>query len=169
MVLYDSRFGDTERVAFALGQGLEAVGVGARVSQIREVDPRELTAFDLIALGGPTHHHGLSDEVRAFLARLAGLDLKGRAGFAFDTRYDRPGSGSAARQIELALREVGLTVLRPYVSALVRVPEGRAARPPRGHHYPVLLEPGSEAAFQQLGAEIGRAMIRALADPPVPA
>lgn len=42
--------------------------------------------------------------MKEFLERLKGVDLKGRDGFAFDTRLESRFSGSTAKFIEKKLR-----------------------------------------------------------------
>ncbi|AFU58949.1 hypothetical protein Ngar_c20170 [Candidatus Nitrososphaera gargensis Ga9.2] len=52
------------------------------------------------------------------------MDLKGRRGFAFDTRLDSRLSGSADRFVEKRLQELGTDIIRPRASALVVCEKG---------------------------------------------
>ena len=52
------------------------------------------------------------------------MDLKGKRGFAFDTKLESRLSGSAAKFIEKKLRERGLDIIRPHGSAIVAGQKG---------------------------------------------
>jgi hypothetical protein len=114
VVVYESMFGNTERVARAIGQGLEALG-NVQVIEVNEA-PAHLDDIDLLVVGGPTHAFGMS---RARTREDAGRQAEGRlvsqhlgirewlptlpsaavAAAAFDTRVAkvRRLPGSAAR------------------------------------------------------------------------
>jgi hypothetical protein len=46
-----------------------------------------------------------------FLGKLKSIDICGKYGFAFDTKFDSRMSGSAAKFIEKELRNLGLQIL----------------------------------------------------------
>jgi hypothetical protein len=128
LVVYESWFGNTRRVAEEIAGGLAAEGE----VDVRTVDDplSALEGVDLLVLGGPTHVHGLSSRrsregaleqgghgeagigVRGFIDRLPnGAD--GPRVAAFDTRAHKPVLlvGSAARGIARRLREHGYTLV----------------------------------------------------------
>lgn len=88
VVVYDSKFGNTERIADAIARGVgtlgsvlvmdtaEAIGVGQR-----SADPP-----DLMLLGGPTQRRSASPALRAFIDALP-ASLRGVPVATFDTRY----------------------------------------------------------------------------------
>ena len=51
LVVYESMWGNTEKVARAVADGLG----GARVAECHDVTPDELGDLDLLVVGGPTH------------------------------------------------------------------------------------------------------------------
>lgn len=134
MVLYESMFGNTRRVASAIGEGLNGY---ASVRSLREVCANDFTAVDLVVIGGPTHEHGLSQfatrmtaecraettgltldagasvaiGLRELFRRLRTLD--GVAAAAFDTRRHAPVdvTGSAAIAIARRLRRTGAVLV----------------------------------------------------------
>lgn len=57
LVVYESMFGNTRHVAEAIARGVATTGAvkTVPVSQAREED---LSAYDLLIVGGPTHVHG---------------------------------------------------------------------------------------------------------------
>lgn len=114
LLLYDSRFGNTEAIARAIANG---AATGSSVTILdAEVAKREQFAGrpDLVIVGGPTHNHGPSDGLKA-LADLVARRLPGVAAACFDTRYRGPvllmGSGAAATAKSLA--KVGSILVAP--------------------------------------------------------
>jgi len=149
IVVYDSNFGNTERIARALARGLEEEGAEVDCLRIDEVDVERLAEYDFIAVGGPTHMIRTSKPMKAFLERLRTVDLRGLKGFSFDTRNEsRMNSrslllleNSAARVIEGVLKSRKVEIVMPRRSALVEGREGP-------------LYDGMEEMFTQMGAEI---------------
>ena len=97
VVVYDSRFGNTERLARAIAETLGA-GEPAAVVAAGTVSERDLAGMDLLAVGGPTQGHGLSPALKAFLKRIPPEAVRGVPTVTFDTRLPWPRflSGSAA-------------------------------------------------------------------------
>ena len=59
VVVYESMYGNTHRVAEAIGTGLGAA-FDVSVVPVSHADPALLAGVDLLVVGGPTHVHGLS-------------------------------------------------------------------------------------------------------------
>jgi flavorubredoxin len=119
IVLFDTLFGNTEKIANSLVKGLRDEGVGVGGMSIIAADINEIAAYDFIALGAPTQFETASRPMKEFLERLKDLDLKSKYGFAFDTRLDDIMAGSAAEYIEKKLEKYGLKILMPHKSATV--------------------------------------------------
>lgn len=83
-VVYDSRTGNTERMAKAVAEGAKAVK-GAEVILAYRVKAEELAEADAIILGSPTHHHEITKNMKGLLEELASSEvkLKGKVGAAF--------------------------------------------------------------------------------------
>ncbi len=153
IVVYDSGFGNTEKIARALAAGLRDGGIDADTARVDGVEAGELAGYDLIAVGGPTHIIGASKPMKEFLERLKAVDLRGLKGFSFDTRNEsRMNSrmwlmfeNSAARVIEGALRKEKMDIVRPRRSAIVEGREGP-------------LHEGMEETFRQIGVEIAKSI-----------
>jgi hypothetical protein len=65
IVIYESMFGNTHAVAEHIAEGIEVPGAQAFVAtvvSVHDASPEQLTAADLIVVGGPTHVHGMSSE-----------------------------------------------------------------------------------------------------------
>jgi hypothetical protein len=68
VVVYESMYGNTHRIAEAIGAGLEA-SCDVTVVPAAEASPAVLDGAGLVVVGGPTHVHGMS---RAATRRAAG-------------------------------------------------------------------------------------------------
>jgi flavodoxin len=105
VVIYDSKFGNTETIAQAIGRGLSALG-DVRVMSTGEATLTERP--DLLLLGGPTQNHGASRGLREFMDALPAV-LRGVPVAMFDTRYRGSTwlTGSAAEKAAKAIRKAG--------------------------------------------------------------
>jgi flavodoxin len=119
LVLYESQFGNTKKIAELVGNSLEAQGP-VRVSSIGSFQQSYLEGVDLVVVGGPTQAHSMTIAMRHFLDKLeakpAGIEAA-----AFDTRIKGPGFlwGSAAKEIDSKLRGAGFKVIAPPEDFLV--------------------------------------------------
>lgn len=82
LVIYDSEFGNTQKVAEAIGAALPA----AEVRHMKQVTPDELRALDCLVVGSPTQKLNFTDGMRDFLASIPPNALDGVCIAAFDTR-----------------------------------------------------------------------------------
>jgi flavorubredoxin len=154
IVLYDTLFGNTERIAKRMATGLHKSGVEAESVNIKQAQVDRLAGYDLLALGAPTQYFTASKPLKAFLEQLKGVNLKGKRGFAFDTRLDSRLSGSAAKFIEKRLQELGIDIIRQRASALVVCEKG--AKPED-----TILKEGMEDLFESIGRELGTLLKKA--------
>ena len=86
LVVYDSVFGNTERVAQAMGEALEPLGDVDRC-RVTAVEPEELTAVDLLIVGSPTRGFRPTSAAKNLLRRIPARGLDGVRVAAFDTRF----------------------------------------------------------------------------------
>lgn len=126
LVLYESEFGNTRKLAEQIGKELSAQGP-VRVAGIAEYDPAFLAGVDLFVLGAPTQAHGVSQRMKEFLTRLQSRPAGIRAA-VFDTRVKGPMLlwGSAARAIAPQLETAGFKLVVPpenFVVTFSRPPE----------------------------------------------
>jgi sulfite reductase alpha subunit-like flavoprotein len=147
VVLYESWFGNTRRVAERIAEGLRAADVQAQVCRIDQVDSNAVDTADLIVIGGPTHAHSISNAATRIEARhwaedpdkqltldtdpstpglrewLEAAGPSARRFAAFSTRADLAEllSGSAAHSIRRRLHKKGWTVFSPDESFIVPV------------------------------------------------
>jgi flavodoxin len=108
LIVFDSAYGNTERIARAIGAALEPHGTVA-VTRAADVRTTDLAALDLLIAGGPTQRHRASPALAAWLEGLGRRTLDGVPAAAFDTRYRMSAllSGSAAGVIARRLNRAG--------------------------------------------------------------
>lgn len=125
VVVYDSQFGNTERVAQIVARALDEFGP-ARAAHVNETAVTQLRDVDLLVFGGPTQGLNGSTAMRAFIEKLPAEALRGAKIACFDTRLRLPRwlGGFAGPQLERRLRKLGVTLLAPPVGFYVVVREG---------------------------------------------
>ncbi|MEW6567011.1 MAG: flavodoxin domain-containing protein [Chloroflexota bacterium] len=108
LIVYDTVYGNTEKVALAIAEGLKP-SIPARLEKAGQAREIRLAGAALLIVGGPTHMGGMSEPLRAIVAATQKGALRGVSVAAFDTRYHVPieESGSAAEKVAPALRELG--------------------------------------------------------------
>ncbi len=153
VIVYESMFGSTKKVAEAIAGGL-ADCAEVSVVPVTPADAHILDGADLVVVGGPTHTHGMSRPgtrkmagklagkpgrevelvpgavsgpgVREWLASLSRLEV---AGAAFDTRLQGlPAfAGRASKSIRRLLARHGARIAASPESFLVQGPTGALA------------------------------------------
>jgi flavodoxin-like protein len=179
VVVYESMFGNTRRIAGAIGTGLVKAVEGCVVSVVPVVDANytQIKEAELIVVGGPTHAHGmtrastrqgaakmagqagsgvrmesdaLADGLREWLDSLGESDVHAKAA-AFDTRMQGPTAltGRASKRIARALWHHGYELVADPESFIVTKQN--------------TLEPGEEDRAKLWGAGLAAAFSAAAA------
>ncbi|MFN2221085.1 MAG: flavodoxin family protein [Candidatus Promineifilaceae bacterium] len=86
VVIYHSKFGNTQLVAEAMAGVLQAAGPSRALSADR-LTIADLQDVDLVVLGSPTHKMNLPVALRPLLDSLPKRCLRGKSVAAFDTSY----------------------------------------------------------------------------------
>ena len=150
IVIYDSKFGNTEKIARSFAGGLQMSGIDTTCIITNDVRTESLKDYDFIAIGAPTQMFTASKPMKDFLLRLEGAQgLEGKYAFAFDTKFASRLSRSASKFIEKTLKELGMEIARPRQSAIVDKTEGP-------------FENGEEESFEKIGYDIGISLARDL-------
>ncbi len=146
LIVYHSLFGNTEKVANALATGLQSGGCDAETVKVSAVDFSSLSDADLLCVGTPVHAFNISKPVKEFLEQLMNQkNLSGKKAFAFDTKMKSRLAGTAGGKIEKKLKQLGIEIVKPAKSAVVKGREGP-------------LEEGAEETFRQIGIELAKMM-----------
>ena len=85
LVVYESFFGNTEKVAQAIGEGLGAQEQ-VEIRRVGEVESEHLTDLTLLVVGSPTRAFHAAPSIGAFLRTLDANRLDNVKVAAFDTR-----------------------------------------------------------------------------------
>jgi hypothetical protein len=175
LVIYESMFGSTRKIAEAIAAGLAGTSTVV-VSSVNDVAPESIDLADLIVIGAPTHVHGMSmPATRAAAVAMTKdprrqLELDGKAlGIgvrewlqalppasalyaAFDTRRDMPRllTGAASRSIRRNLSRRGWRQVASRSSFLVDDNE--------------TIKAGELERARAWGERVGRVAAAALAD-----
>jgi len=107
LIIYDSMWGSTEKIAYALYEGISETDTPVSMKKLSNNDISdiitELQDSKLILLGSPTLNNGMMPTMGAFLTYLKGLKPRNRVGFVFGS-YGW--GGQAVGEIEKILQSL---------------------------------------------------------------
>ena len=90
LVVYDSVFGNTEKIALKIGEEL-----GAETIKVSEVSYDQLIGLDCLVVGSPTRAFNPTKAITSFLKGIPSSQLTGIKVASFDTRMDTKKVGNA--------------------------------------------------------------------------
>lgn len=122
VVVYDTKFGNTEQVAKGIAKVLNG-----DIIIVTNVDFTKLKDYDIFAFGCPTHAWNMSKGMKQALNSLKGHSFKGKRAAAFDTKYKSRFAGSAAKKIQSKLKKLDFEIAMDPVSFIVTGSEGPLA------------------------------------------
>jgi len=96
LIVYDSKFGNTEKIARAIGEAITPLGE-AKVVKVGDANPSELSSIDFLIVGSPTHGGGATRAIKEFLRKIPANALKNVGVAAFDTRFSAKDKGLGTR------------------------------------------------------------------------
>ena len=148
LVVYESKYGNTKRIAEAIVEGIKQAGdIECKLVSPAEAQPDELLRYDAILFGGPNHMQEPSRGVTGFLERASSVDLRGKLSAAFDT-YMGANKGIAVAKLQRKIREKlrGVKLVGEGFSAEVKSRTGP-------------LVDGEIPKAQQFGLNVGHAIL----------
>ena len=87
VIVYDTMWHSTEKMAYAIAEGLGSVGVPTRIMDLKtnhhSAVMTEVARCGLVVVGSPTHNNGILPHVAGFLTYMKGLRPQNRLGGAF--------------------------------------------------------------------------------------
>ena len=86
MVVYDSAYGNTERIAQAIGDALGSQA-DVQVARAGDIKPEQLAGVGLLIVGSPTQKFSPTGATTGFLKGIPKNGLQGTKVAAFDTRF----------------------------------------------------------------------------------
>jgi NAD(P)H dehydrogenase (quinone) len=108
LIVYDSRTGNTQKMALAVADGVKQVkGVEVVVKNVDEANTEDLLGADGIIVGSPTYCGLMSGKIKTFVDKSAviGEKLDGKVGAAFTSSS---GTAGGAETTLLSILEVML-------------------------------------------------------------
>jgi len=117
VVVYETMWGATEKMARKITEGLAAAGISVKLFDINTADRTEVIKEMLDAkgfiIGSSTHDNGMLPSIAGFLEFLKGLQPKNRVASAFGS-YGW--AGGAVKSVEGLLEEAGIETIKPGIS-----------------------------------------------------
>ena len=125
LIVYDSQYGNTERIAQEIGETLSALG-RARAVRVDAVRASDLEGVELLFIGSPTQGWRPTQAIQSYLRSPSFDQLRGAHVACFDTRFNKPRwlTGSAASAMAKRLRERGVALSGEPESFFVAGTEG---------------------------------------------
>ena len=107
LIVYDSMWGSTEKIAYSLREGIEEAGIPVAIRSLKTTDFSDIITDVItskyILIGSPTLNNSMLPTMGGFLTYLKGLKPKNRIGFVFGS-YGW--GGQAVGDIEKILKEL---------------------------------------------------------------
>ena len=126
LVVYDSVYGNTEKIARAIGEALASSGE-VKIVRAGEANAAALASIDLLIVGAPTQSGKPTLAVQEFLGKIPANALKNIRVASFDTRvkvFIAKLFGYAAGRIADSLKAKGGNLAAPPEGFLVKGKEG---------------------------------------------
>jgi len=121
IIVYESKYGNTRRVAEAIAEGMGAVsGAEAVLCELKEVDRKGLKDFDAVVVGSPNHIGTATRSIRKFIDEMGKPGLEGKVVAVFDT-YMGGDFEKAVKKMEKSVRVKVAGVKLPVPGLSIRV------------------------------------------------
>jgi NAD(P)H dehydrogenase (quinone) len=107
LIVYDSKTGNTEKMASAIAKGAEKMGAEATVKRVEQTKLEDLQRADGIIMGSPTYFGQMSAKLKALIDESVKIHekLTGKVGAAFTS------AGGTATGAETTLLSIVQTML----------------------------------------------------------
>ena len=129
LVIYDSVFGNTEKIAQAIANAL-ASQVDVELLQADKAAPEQTKGLDILVVGSPTRGFRPTEAVTDLLKGIPARALQGLKVAAFDTRFDADKIDSAA--LRFVVKTGGYAAKR--IASRLKKAGGNLIVPPEGFY-----------------------------------
>ncbi len=105
IVVYDSKGGNTEKLAAAIARGMQKAGLETKVKKVEKATTKDLVEADAVVLGSPTYFANMTAKMKDFIDRSIKIypdKLKDKVGAVF-TSYGGVGGDVTAISLILAM------------------------------------------------------------------
>ena len=127
IVVYDTSYGNTKKIAEAIAETLKESGVEVDLFDVKDVKKSIARVYDFLVIGSPTRFGTMSFAINGFLGKVKTEEWMGKPFAAFDTenpenieraRAERK-EWSAAEKISEKLRDKKMNQMLPVLKAVV--------------------------------------------------
>jgi menaquinone-dependent protoporphyrinogen IX oxidase len=127
IIVYDTSYGNTKKVAETLAETLKESGIEADLFDLKDVKKLSAKDYDFLALGSPTKYGTMSFAMKFFLGKVKSEEWMNKPFVAFDTENPENIEKAAAEKKEWSagekiadkLREKNMNQLLPVLKASV--------------------------------------------------
>jgi flavorubredoxin len=145
LVVYDTSYGNTEKIALSICAGMKEVGLNdVTCKKADSVVIDDFKSADVWVLGSPTHVGSATGTIKKVLKSAIKTGASAKIGVAFDTRFDKATKGGA-QKIQKMMERAGMKIAVPGEWFIVENMKGP-------------LAPGEEAKAVTFGRKIAGAI-----------
>ena len=127
IVVYDTSYGNTKKVAETITETLKESGIEVDLSDVKDVKKLNAKDYNFLVLGSPTKFGTMSFAIKGFLGKVKSEEWMNKPFVAFDTENPEnveKKQGSAGEKIAAKLMEKKMNQLAPVLKALVHEMKG---------------------------------------------
>lgn len=121
LIVYDSLYGNTERIANAIGEKLSSYH-DTKTIKVIKANPNDIDGIDILIIGSPTHGGRFTDPIKTFIGLLPEKELQAIKTLTFDTSFPTTNMGffinhivkifgNAAPRLSKELKKKGANVI----------------------------------------------------------
>ena len=122
LVIYDSQYGNTQKVAEAV-----AKSISGKPLCVSDINATDLTGVEILIVGSPTQGGQSTQNIQAFLGSIPGGFLKNVKVAAFDTRFSESKVNFA---LKILIKTIGYAA--PKIAKSLEAKGGRLILHPEG-------------------------------------
>ncbi len=108
LVIYDTNYGNTKKIAKAVASKL---GKGTKTVSVADLKKKDLKGIDVLVAGCPVIASSPTEKMSRFLTSLKDNELKGIKAASFDTRMKLFFFTDAAKKISKELTRAGAVII----------------------------------------------------------
>ena len=127
IVVYDTSYGNTKKVAETITETLKESGIEVDLFHVKDVKKLSAKDYSFLVLGSPTKFGTMSFSIRGFLGKVKSEEWVNKPFAAFDTENPEnveKKQGSAGENIAAKLMEKKMNQVVPVLKALVHEMKG---------------------------------------------
>lgn len=119
LIIFDSNFGNTKKIAEVIASELNA-----RAVSVSDFNEKDLERINLLIVGSPINGWRPTEKINKFLNGFSKNQLKGVRAASFDTRVKLFIHGDAAKKISKKLKDAGAEIIVEPQAFYVKGKEG---------------------------------------------